>query len=31
VNDPRFRANYDRVREGLAEYLRDAIVAAGDA
>lgn len=27
VNDPRFTASYDRVRPGLARYLRDAIVA----
>jgi hypothetical protein len=25
VEDPRFRATYDRHRTGLAEYLRDAI------
>ncbi|HSK22749.1 MAG TPA: MerR family transcriptional regulator [Egicoccus sp.] len=27
VDDPRFKANYDRQREGLAVWLRDAIVA----
>lgn len=27
VADPRFTANYDRIREGLAAYLRDAIQA----
>jgi DNA-binding transcriptional MerR regulator len=27
VDDPRFAANYEKVREGLAEYVRDAIVA----
>jgi hypothetical protein len=27
VNDPRFAANYDKVRAGLAAYVRDAILA----
>jgi hypothetical protein len=27
VSDPRFKANYDKKGEGLAEYLRHAIVA----
>ena len=27
VSDPRFKANYDKQREGLAQWLRDAIVA----
>jgi MerR family transcriptional regulator, thiopeptide resistance regulator len=31
VDDPRFRANYDRIAEGLAEYQRDAMVVYADA
>jgi hypothetical protein len=27
VDDPRFRDNYEQVRPGLAEYLRDAMAA----
>lgn len=26
VNDPRFKANYEKVAEGLAEYLRDGMI-----
>ena len=31
VTDERFRATYDIVRPGLAQYVRDAIVANADA
>jgi DNA-binding transcriptional MerR regulator len=31
VDDPRFRANFDGVAEGLAAYLRDAMIAYADA
>ncbi|GAA0460453.1 MerR family transcriptional regulator [Streptomyces sp. NPDC046215] len=31
VDDPRFRANYDKIAEGLAVYQRDAMVAYADA
>lgn len=27
MNDPRFAKNYEKVRKGLTQYLRDAIVA----
>jgi DNA-binding transcriptional MerR regulator len=31
VDDPRFRANYEKITEGLAEYQRDAMVVYADA
>jgi hypothetical protein len=31
VADPRFAANYERVAEGLAAYVREAVLANADA
>ncbi|HZE32399.1 MAG TPA: TipAS antibiotic-recognition domain-containing protein [Actinoallomurus sp.] len=31
VDDPRFKVNYDKIAEGLAEYQRDAMVVYADA
>jgi hypothetical protein len=31
VNDPRFKAAYDKIAVGLAEYQRDAMAAYADA
>jgi hypothetical protein len=31
VDDPRFKANFDKISEGLAEYQRDAMAVYADA